>query len=146
MKLAISPALLIAVSVQLLSQAFKVVYYSVKAGRMQWHRFVHPAGMPSAHAAFVTALVVSIAVIHGPASDLFTLAFVFSVIVIYDTLRLRGAVQTLARIVRRLSHTLPEPEREHVPDYIGHTRSEIVVGVLIGGLWGLFWTWALSPG
>jgi len=143
---AVSPSLIIAVSVQLLSQAFKVVYYSLKEGGLQLHRFVHPAGMPSAHAAFVAALTSALAVYHGIDSDLFALSFVFSAIVIYDTLRLRGAVQVLCRLVDRLARKLPEIEREAVPQYIGHNALEIAVGVVIGCVWGIGWSLVITPG
>ena len=141
----LSPSLLIAASIQILCQLFKVVYYSIRERRLQWHRFFHPAGMPSAHSAFVTALTVCIAAYNGIRSDLFALSFVFSVIIIYDTFRLRGAVQSHSRIILKLARGLPESERQRLPRYIGHTGAEIIAGVLIGGLWGLLFSRFLIP-
>ncbi len=133
----LSPSLVIAVLVQLLCQLFKVVYYSIKNRTFQPGRFMHPAGMPSAHSAFVTALSVSIGIYNGFASELFALSFVFSAIIIYDSLRLRGAVQRNSQIIAKLSRLLPEPERVDVPRYVGHNLSEIIVGMLVGGLWAV---------
>jgi acid phosphatase family membrane protein YuiD len=132
-----SPSLVVAVLIQLLCQFFKVVYYSIKNRELQLHRFMHPAGMPSAHSAFVTALTVSIGIYNGFGSELFALSFVFSVIIIYDSIRLRGAVQRNSQIISRLSRLLPESERGEVPQYVGHTLEEIIAGILVGGLWAL---------
>ncbi len=131
----LSPSLLTAVSIQLLCQLFKAIYYSIKSRSLQLHRFMHPAGMPSAHSAFVTALSVSIGIHNGFASELFALAFVFSVIIIYDSIRLRGAVQQNSQIIARLMHLIPESERIDVPRYVGHSLAEIIVGMIVGGLW-----------
>ncbi len=133
----LSPSLVIAVLIQLLCQLCKVVYYSIKNRTFQLDRFMHPGGMPSAHSAFVTALCVSIGMHNGFASELFALSFVFSAIIIYDSLRLRGAVQRNSQIIAKLSRLLPEPERVDVPRYVGHNLSEIIVGMLVGGLWAV---------
>lgn len=133
----LSPSLVIAVLIQLLCQLFKVVYYSIKNRTLQLDRFMHPAGMPSAHSAFVTALSVSIGMHNGFASELFALSFVFSAIIIYDSIRLRGAVQRNSQIIAKLSHLLPETERVDVPQYVGHSIAETIVGMLVGGLWAV---------
>lgn len=140
----LSPSLVIAVLIQLLCQLCKVVYYSIKNRTFQLDRFMHPGGMPSAHSAFVTALCVSIGMHNGFASELFALSFVFSAIIIYDSLRLRGAVQRNSQIIAKLSRLLPEPERVDVPRYVGHNLSEIIVGILVGGLWAVLASLILS--
>jgi acid phosphatase family membrane protein YuiD len=98
---------------------------------------MHPGGMPSAHSAFVTALSVSIGIHNGFASELFALAFVFSVIIIYDSIRLRGAVQKNSEIIGRLLRLIPEKERIDAPRYVGHSLAEIIVGMIVGGLWAV---------
>jgi acid phosphatase family membrane protein YuiD len=131
----LSPALIIAASIQVLCQIFKVVYYSIKTRSFQLRRLIQPAGMPSAHSAFVTALSTSVGVYNGVASDLFALSFVFSVIIIYDSIRLRGAVQAHSSILRRLTRDMGRSEE--IPEFVGHTFAEILAGVAIGLLWGL---------
>ena len=134
---AISPSLLTAVVIQVLCQVFKVVFYSIKNGKPEWHRLIHPGGMPSAHSAFVTALSVSIGMNNGFNSELFALSFVFSIIIIYDSIRLRGAVQTHSEIIAKLSRLLPKEERQPVPQNVGHNLCEIAAGILVGGIWAL---------
>ena len=129
-----SPIFITAVAVQIFCQAYKVVYYSIREKRWAWRRFISAGGMPSAHSAFVSALSVSVGLSKGFDSDLFAVAAVFSTIIIYDSIRLRGAVQIHSRILERLSRLLPEEDRLPVPRHVGHTLLEIAVGTLVGGI------------
>jgi len=129
----ISPALIVAVVIQLGCQAFKVIFYSARRRSFQWRFFFSAGGMPSSHSAFVTALAVSVGLGSGFATDLFALAFVFAAIVIYDAIRLRGAVQKQSEALARLVELLPEDDRPPVPMWVGHSLAEIAVGVLVGG-------------
>lgn len=124
-------ALAIAVLVQVSCQTFKFVYYSIRDRRFSPRYFATAGGIPSAHTAFVTALVVSIGIRAGFSSDLFAVAAVFSTIVVYDAFRLRGHVQHHARIINRylLSKTNDEP----VSEMVGHSIPEILAGLAFGG-------------
>jgi len=129
---AMSPALIVAVAVQLGCQAFKVIFYSLRRRSFQWRFFFSAGGMPSSHSAFVTALAVSVGLGSGFATDLFALAFVFAAIVIYDAIRLRGAVQKQSEALALLAELLPEERRPSIPMWVGHSVTEIVAGVLVG--------------
>ena len=88
--------------------------------------------LPSAHSAFVTALAVSIGIFTGFTSDLFALAIVFGAIVILDAYKLRGNVQKQAKVLNRLQTlTLPEAERVSINEMVGHSKAEIVAGILL---------------
>ncbi len=126
-------ALVTAVAVQLACQAFKVVLYSVREGRLSLSWFVSAGGMPSAHSALVTALTVSIGLRDGFSSGVFAVACVFSLITIYDALRLRGAVQHHARALELLARKHPEVGVGELNTRLGHTLPEIVAGMLAGG-------------
>ena len=123
----------VAVVVQMACQAFKLVYYSIKDGRFSPHYFVSAGGFPSAHSAFVTALTVSIGVRSGLGTDVFAVALVFSLIVIYDAYRLRGHVQALARRVNQLARQV-DNGGEPLSEMVGHSLAEVVSGILIGGV------------
>ena len=124
-------ALAIAVLVQVSCQVFKFAYYSIKDGRISPRYLVTAGGIPSAHTAFVTALAVSVGIRAGFASDLFAVAAVFSVIVVYDAFRLRGHVQHHARIINR--YVLPETGDDPVSEMVGHSIPEIIAGLAFGG-------------
>ena len=128
----LSPALIIAVLVQVLCQIYKVVFYSVKERKLAWHYLFSAGGMPSAHSAFVTSLSISIGLLRGFNSELFALAFVFSAIIIHDSFNVRGTVQIHSRILQKLTLLLPAAEQEYIPGRVGHTIPEIIVGVIAG--------------
>jgi hypothetical protein len=132
-KFPLSMSLLLAVAVQIVCQLFKVVLYSVKERKLALSWFISAGGMPSAHSAFVTALSVSLGLRSGFASDAFTVACVFSVITIFDALRLRGAVAHHARILDALLKKNPEIDAGKVNLRVGHTPPEILAGVIVGG-------------
>lgn len=124
-------ALVTAVAVQVLCQLFKVAYYSIRDRKFSPSYLVTAGGIPSAHAAFVTALSVAIGIRNGFDSDLFAVAFVFSAIVIYDAYRLRGHVQRHAQTMNRL---VVRPAGEQpLSEMVGHSVVEIVVGMALGG-------------
>ncbi len=133
----VSISLATAVAVQLLCQLFKVVDRSVRERRLQAHAFVSAGGMPSAHTALVASLSLSIGLNQGFDSDLFAVVAVFSVIVIYDILRLRAAVQRhtdiLTRLVAERAGALPpEGSPLRLPPSVGHTPAEVLVGACAG--------------
>jgi acid phosphatase family membrane protein YuiD len=138
-------ALLTAVGVQVACQAFKVVFYSLREKRLALSWFVSTGGMPSAHSAFVTALSVYVGLGEGFGSGTFAVACVFSVITIYDALRLRGAVEHHARILAMLVKKHPDVRTGRITTRLGHTLPEILAGIVTGGgLAALAW-WALNP-
>ena len=127
-----SRSLVVAVAVQLASQLFKVVFYSLKERRFRPETFISTGGMPSAHTAFVTALTVSLGLYHGFASELFAVAFVFSVIIVYDLVRVRGAVYAHSRILAELLEQIQLRKKIALPHLVGHTLPEIAAGLLVG--------------
>lgn len=137
----------IAVLSQVASQLFKVVLYSVAERRFAIERFVNAGGMPSAHTAFVTALAAAIGLQRGITSDVFAVAFVFAVIVVYDAFRLRGHVQRHAEVLNRLlapRRELPESvadgREEPLSETVGHSLPEVGAGIV----WGLMFAVGLS--
>jgi hypothetical protein len=119
--------------VQLLCQAFKVVFYSIRDRRLRLSYFVSAGGMPSAHTAFVTALSVSVALRDGLGSEIFAVSAVFAFIVIYDAFRLRGTVQYHARVLKLLASKHPDVEAGDLTEMVGHSLGEILAGILAGG-------------
>jgi len=129
----LSASLLIAVAVQVLCQAFKVVLYSIRERRFAPRFFLSAGGMPSAHSAFVTALSVSVGLASGFGSELFAVSCVFSAIIIYDAWRLRGTVENHARVLKALAARHPEVKSGGLTDFVGHSPAEIAAGIVAGG-------------
>ena len=129
-----NPALLITVAIQFGCQAYKVVYYSIRNRRLEAHRLFSTGGMPSAHSAFVSALVVSIGLVEGWSSAAFTVAVVLAAIVVFDAVRLRRTVDHQSRALTELIALLPDKRPQFNPPVVGHSPAEVVVGMLVGAV------------
>ncbi len=131
---------------QLLGIAFaawlgsQLVKFSLQAfqGAPSFRLFYQSGGMPSAHAATVTAVVIAALMLEGIHSPVFGLAAVFAAIVIYDTLGVRRSAgeQSIAINALAASFDNPRPIRE----VLGHTPREVLAGIGFGGLVGLLFT------
>ena len=101
--------------------------------RLSLEDIVVTGGMPSAHSATVTALCLSILLTEGWWNSIFALAVVLAVVVIRDSLGVRRAVgeegKTINSIIR-LAHVSTPP----VHYSLGHTPTEVAVGMVIGAL------------
>ncbi len=145
-------SLITAVSAQVACQLYKVFTASIRLRRPALKPFVHTGGMPSAHSAFVTALTVSVGLSSGFDSDVFAVSTVFSLIIIYDALRLRGEVARHSTILTRLARYAGSGEDllggRPLNEAAGHSPGEIAAGFVVGVAWALgIWTlgaWALG--
>lgn len=129
-------ALICAFVVQFLTQAFKVVLYSIRGRKWDMSYATLPGGMPSTHAAYVSALAFSIGIQNGLDSDLFAVSVIFGGIVVYDAAKLRRTVGKQSRMLNRLAKQLLPDEKADLPEKMGHTFHEIIVGIIFGALAG----------
>lgn len=86
-------------------------------------------GMPSGHAASLTAATVSIGLLEGFGTSIFALALCVLVIVIYDAVNVRYIVGEQGKALNKL---IKKPLRI----VEGHVITEVLVGILIGVLVG----------
>ncbi|MFA5135673.1 MAG: divergent PAP2 family protein [Patescibacteria group bacterium] len=92
-------------------------------------------GMPSSHAALVTAVTSMVAYREGVDSAVFAVALVFSLIVITDALVLRLHINNQGRSIQQLINKLPDKERSAFPKIrlgLQHTLPQVLVGIFIG--------------
>ena len=133
----IGAPLLITVAIQLGIQLYKVVFYSVRHAELQLWRFTSAGGMPSAHSAFVSALVATLALHEGLDSSAFAVAAVLASVVIFDAIRVRGVIERHSRQLRELraerrgsgADTAAVAGRTHE---VGHSAAEVAIGVVVG--------------
>lgn len=94
-------------------------------------------GMPSSHSAVVIAITTFIGLKEGVHSSIFGLAFIFAMIVIYDSMKVRFSNgkqgETINKIIDDKNLSVPK-----VRVVRGHTPLEVAVGSTIGFLLGYF--------
>jgi acid phosphatase family membrane protein YuiD len=84
-------------------QCIKALIYLIAVKRVSLTRLIQTDGMPNLHSAVFSSLSAAIGIKFGWSSILFSLITVYSVIVIHDTMRLKGEktkqVDVLTRII-----------------------------------------------
>lgn len=119
----------------LAAQSIKIAVDLTRTGRVNFRYLVSAGGMPSAHAALVTALATGVARDSGLGSPLFAVAAVFAAVVMYDAAGVRQAASIQARILNRMldelftQHAFSE---RRLRELLGHTPVEVFVGALLG--------------
>lgn len=104
--------------------------------KIDWSLLFRAGGMPSSHSAIISSCAVSIGLNSGFNSQLFTLAVVIAMIVIYDATGIRRQAGMHAKIINTIVQDMveghPLRRREQLLEVLGHSPREAFVGVLLG--------------
>jgi uncharacterized protein len=131
--------IIVAFSAWLLAQLIKLVINYVQTRRVDFHYLVSSGNMPSAHCALVSSLATTIGISEGLDSVIFAISGVLAMIVIYDAATVRHTVGQQSTILNRILDDFFRPDdpiQKRMREFIGHTRLEVIVGVLLGILAG----------
>ncbi|MBO7721928.1 MAG: divergent PAP2 family protein [Kiritimatiellae bacterium] len=105
---------------------------------------VSTGGMPSSHSATVSALAFGIGYTEGFGTPLATLAFAFAVITMFDAATVRQAAGEHAKVLNAIVRDLKELKLKpatRLRELLGHTRKEVLWGMVIGISWATFLCW-----
>ena len=130
-----------------LIQCYKGIAYFVAHRHWNFRRFFETGGMPSSHAAAVSALSAAVGLKEGFTSTLFGVTLYFSLVIMYDAAGLRRAAGQQAEILNRLidEHFKdPGPETQRLMELLGHTPFEVAIGALTGIAAAMVWVWYFS--
>lgn len=119
----------------LISQAIKVGFGIIREKRFNFKWVISAGGMPSAHAAGVMALTVSLGLRFGFDSPIFALAIVFAIITMFDAQGVRRAAGRQAGVLNKILDDIYWRRRvgeDRLKELIGHTPVEVIVGGIIG--------------
>ncbi|ENV38078.1 acid phosphatase [Acinetobacter venetianus] len=111
----------------------KFLVNSIKSKRLAFD-LIGYGGMPSNHSAIVSSMVSLIAFKEGIDSSAFGVSLTLAFIVILDANSLRQQIGKHAKAINEINSNGNIKLRER----IGHTKLEILVGILIGMITGLF--------
>ncbi len=125
---------LIPLAVGLITETLKIVVEGIESG--EWHRGIfRSGGMPSTHSAFVTSLLIVVALKSGPESTAFAISFVFACIIWYDAMSSRRAIGEQGKILNRLQ------KWSHFSERVGHSFKEVVGGIVFGAAITMIGVW-----
>ena len=105
--------------------------------------FAPSGGMPSAHAATVTALMTILGLKLGIDSPVFAVALLMAAVVMYDAVMVRySSGEQGVTILAILSHLKTSIARPKIAK--GHTIPEVIVGAAIGALVATMTFWMMK--
>jgi len=119
----------------IIAQSIKVVLGFFREKRFNFKWFVGTGGMPSSHAAGVSALATSVGVTYGFDSAIFAVTLIFTLIVLFDAQGVRQSAGKQAEILNKMLDDIywkKKLDNEELKELIGHTSLEVIAGAFLG--------------
>lgn len=119
----------------LVSQSLKMALGVIRLKRFDFRWVLGTGGMPSTHAAGVTALSLSIGFQTGFNSPLFAAAIAFTVITAFDAQGVRRWSGRQAQVLNKMMEDMYFKRRiqeQRLKELLGHTPIEVLAGMGIG--------------
>ena len=116
----------------------KMVLAAWKTHEFDFVYLVSTGGMPSSHSATVTAVFCSIGFTSGFGSPLAVLACTFAIVTMFDAATVRRAAGEHAKVLNAIVRDIKElnfKPKERFKELLGHTRKEVLWGMVTGILW-----------
>ena len=119
----------------LVAQGIKISLGVIRLRKFDFRWVFGTGGMPSTHAAGVSALSVSVGQLNGFDSPLFATAVAFTVITLFDAQGVRRWSGRQAQVLNRMIEDMYFRRRMQEPrlkEMMGHTPVEVFAGMLVG--------------
>jgi acid phosphatase family membrane protein YuiD len=123
------------VAAWIIAQSIKVLLGILRERRFNFRWFVGTGGMPSSHAAGVSALSTSIGVAYGFDSALFAVTLVFTLVVLFDSQGVRFSTGRMAGVLNKMLDDIYWKKRlddKQLKEFLGHTPIEVFAGIALG--------------
>ena len=125
----------------LLIQTYKLISDLITTRQFNFKRILGAGGMPSSHSAIAMCIATMIGKAEGFDSNIFALALIFALVVMYDAAGVRRAAGKQAKLLNRIIETpgLTNVQvQEKLVEVLGHTPIQVFVGAFLGIIVGLF--------
>ena len=125
----------------LIAQTIKAAIGVVQEKRFNFKWFVGSGGMPSSHAATVSALATAVGLTYGFASPLFAITFFLAFIIMFDAQGVRRQSGHQAEALNKIIEDIylnKGIQQERLKELLGHTPIQVFIGAAIGILVALF--------
>jgi acid phosphatase family membrane protein YuiD len=127
-------------SAWLIASFTKMICGLFETRRLDFSYLVKTGGLPSAHSAMVSALATAVGVRVGFGTPVFVVALAFALLTMFDASTVRRSAGLQAKLLNEIIDELFQAhhfsERKLV-EFLGHTRLEVFLGMVIGILVGL---------
>ena len=119
----------------LVAQGIKITLGIVRLKRFDFRWLIGTGGMPSTHAAGVTALSMAIGFQTGFDSPLFAASVAFTVITLFDAQGVRRWSGRQAQVLNKMMEDMYFQRRiqeQRLKELLGHTPLEVIAGMGVG--------------
>lgn len=116
----------------------KMIIAAVKTREFDFVYLVSTGGMPSSHSAAVSALAFSIGYTYGFDTPIATFACGVAVITMFDAATVRRAAGEHAKVLNAIVRDIRDlrfKPKERFRELLGHTRLEVLCGMITGIVW-----------
>jgi len=127
--------LLVTIVVWITGQSIKIVTNLLRGKRFNFRWVIVTGGMPSSHAAGVTALTTCCGLEYGFQSGIFALAFVFAMVTMFDAQGVRRSTGEQAEILNRVIDDMywhKKLDMGRIREFVGHSPVQVLAGFLLG--------------
>ena len=132
--------LIIPIAAWAISQIMKTFTYLIVEKKLDMKRIVSDGGMPSAHSATVSSLMVACGWFAGFDSATFAISVIFAIVVMRDAVGVRREAGKQAASIKELATTInkafldknAEIRTENLKVLVGHTPLQVFFGAVIG--------------
>lgn len=118
-----------------IAQGVKVFLGVIAEKRFNFRWFVDTGGMPSSHAATVSALAAAIGLKYGVWHPIFAVTLVFAWIIMMDAQGFRRSTGKQAETLNAILDDIywkKNVKEEKLKELLGHTPVEVLMGAIIG--------------
>ncbi|HOX54289.1 MAG: divergent PAP2 family protein [Candidatus Omnitrophica bacterium] len=125
----------ITLSAWFIAQTIKVILGVVREKRFNFRWFIGTGGMPSSHAAGVSALATTCGLNIGFDTVIFAMAVVFAIVTMFDAQGVRRSTGQQAEILNKIMDDIywrGKIEESRLKELIGHTPIEVIIGSILG--------------
>lgn len=132
---------MITATVWMVGQAIKIVVNLLYGKKFDFRWILGTGGMPSSHAAGVTALSTACGLEYGFSSGVFALSAIFALVTMFDAQGVRRSTGQQAEILNKLVDDMYWHKRLDggvIGAFVGHTPIQVLVGFVMGATLALF--------
>lgn len=130
----------------LVAQITKLILHLLLTGCFSPERLIGSGGMPSSHAATVSALATATYMKFGASGCEFAISLLFAIIVMYDAVGVRRETGIQAKLLNDIIVIFEDMERPEITEYeklkelVGHTPFQVLIGALLGIVVGVLYS------
>lgn len=137
LELITNPFLITSTSSWFIAQVLKTIINGIINKKWTLERMVGDGGMPSGHSATVSSLAMITALRFGPGSFEFAAAAILAIIVCHDAMGVRLETGKQSILLNEIVKSFEFLTKEELPElklkeFVGHTPSQVLVGISIG--------------